>query len=561
MKKRAILVGLCVLLAGASAMIYIRWPFGQRNTGDGREVVMPSPWETHPSIYEHVKGHIVAGRTGLAEGGAALPDDEAFWGGSRFRWVPGGLDGAWAYHGSPEQPEALAASALDLIRPYCRSPSRRHKLSLYEWAQQHRTLEFADALLDALREEKRIDTARLHDLARSLAVESPDREPVKLGVVVLGLFGGQRDRDVFRTLGRHDEFTLFCVVALANTSDKPEDDLWELAKNVSGWGRVQAVRRLAETRSPRIKDWLLREGYRNSVMYEYLAYTCATSGGLRPALEEDAIDEELMNAAGDIISALMAGGPAENMDDYADGAAVVEGYLRHMAPRASATEHLLVADRIKSWLSDQDADWKARQSRGWTQDRRASLLASCDGILRRPIWQSRISTELQSEDEEVFHRAAQAADVLGMDTWQCHWDRLRKSPLKSGRWFHVMKRCDERRVRQVIALAQQSLPLEDIGSGPADEMGIRKQYEPHRCLDFVLQDLGRFPGHGVPLIEVGLRSPVVRNRTMALPALSQWGPDKWPKGIDRMLRDALAKEPEADLKEKMHKVLDGKSLD
>jgi hypothetical protein len=40
---------------------------------------------------------------------------------------------------------------------------------------------------------------------------------------------------------------------------------------VAGWGRIQTVRRLAGTQDPQIKAWLLRHGFRNQIMDEYLA--------------------------------------------------------------------------------------------------------------------------------------------------------------------------------------------------------------------------------------------------------------------------------------------------
>ena len=46
----------------------------------------------------------------------------------------------------------------------------------------------------------------------------------------------------------------------------------------------ELVERLADTQAHDIKRWLVREGYRNTIMYEYLAYTCATAGALAEEL-------------------------------------------------------------------------------------------------------------------------------------------------------------------------------------------------------------------------------------------------------------------------------------
>jgi hypothetical protein len=65
------------------------------------------------------------------------------------------------------------------------------------------------------------------------------------------------------------------------------------------------------------------------VMEEYLAYTCATAGGLQAALSEDAVDRELLTSSGELLAALIRGGPAQDINDYADGARVIELFLGH----------------------------------------------------------------------------------------------------------------------------------------------------------------------------------------------------------------------------------------
>ena len=50
-----------------------------------------------------------------------------------------------------------------------------------------------------------------------LASQSRARNAVKLGIALLGLVKGADNRDLLMTLGRHEEFTLFSAVALANS--------------------------------------------------------------------------------------------------------------------------------------------------------------------------------------------------------------------------------------------------------------------------------------------------------------------------------------------------------
>ena len=395
--------------------------FGTKPGGDDLPDSMP--WDQRPSIYDHVRSHVDPATSGLTEGGETLPDEERNHDGSQIRWAAGAMDGVATHHLGPGEQDEHVRKAVDLVLAFCGEPTAANKAALYQNIIDENTVSIIDPVIEALASQERIDHQRLYELASSFVIEAADREPVKFGIAILGLFQETGNEELFQTLGRHDEFTLFCAVALANSSEAPDHALWTLAKNVVGWGRIQVVERLAQTNNEQVKDWLLREGYRNSVMYEYLAYTCATAGGLRAALSDDDVDRGLLTSAGDILQALIAGGPAESIDDYEDGALVAEMFLRHIEKTAETIGDFLHVTSIKDYLGDEDADWDSRSERGWTVERRSELLAVCDSILSRPDWTVQIGGSLLSDDENEFHQANQAAQVLGIDTWDHHWQR------------------------------------------------------------------------------------------------------------------------------------------
>jgi hypothetical protein len=516
------------------------------------------PWDRRPSIYEHIKAHVRSDRKGLAEGGETLSDEERIAAKSRLRWVAGAMDGVATHHagcGNTDQASQLIA----LVRGYWASPTVMNKAKVYAFLMENGTVSLVDPLLESLREQTDVNHDRVYDLAKSLATESPDREPVKFGISVLGLYGQEQDIEIFRTLGRHEELTLFCAVALGNTCDDAEAELRELAEHVHGWGRIHLVERLARTENPDIKDWLLREGYKNSVMNEYLAYPCAVGGGLLAALESDEVDDDLLCSAAEIIQALIAGGPAQDMDQYEDGAVVAQLFLNHMETQGSALGEFLAVSAIRSFLSDEEADWQAGGKRGWTPEKRDEMVQQCSAIIQRPVWRDRVLAGLGSSAEEEFQTADRAALVLQIDTWPFHWDRLKEGPSQSIRWWGVMRDCNDNRIADVVALAEMTLALQELANGPGTELGFGPA--PHGCLCFILQELGRFPGHGVRLIEAGLRSPFIRARTQALKALSEWGKAKWPASTFPLLNEAYEREPDQHVKRRIGNVIAGRPLD
>jgi hypothetical protein len=513
------------------------------------------PWQGAASIHEHIKKHLLPGG-GLDAGGERLPDEKDDGG---MKWVAGGLDGAFGHHGAGGSEKDRARMLYRTLSVALDDAAPAKLKKLYDYLLDGAVLDFIDPLLALITEKQALDAGRLHQLAVWLAEKSPDRGPVKLAIALLGVIPASDHSDLLLTLGRHEEFTLYVAVALSNRQGaQAEGKLFELAKSVNGWGRISTVERLAKTNDPTIKAWMLREGFRNSIMNEYLAYRCASTGGLRRELERESVDPPLLRGAGDIIRALITGGPAENIDDYADGAIVVERYLQHLGGEPKELRQLLVVNHIDRFVGE-EADWSAREKRGWTPALRTALREKAAALKRLPHWHELIAAGLTSKDRVSFFEADEAAQALGIDSWDHHFSRL-EAGADDG-WFFVMRTDDPSRIDRVVALAEKLIPLDGIATGPAEEMGLGAAWTNHCQLDFVLQDLRRFPGKGWSLIRAGIRSPVIRNRHMALRALSPWGVERWPSGAEGILRSALAIEPNKGVREKIDLLLAGKPIE
>ena len=549
-----VMVGIAVLL-GMFAMGWF-WKSKKATTWDLESA--GHPWEPGAApIYEHIRAHIFPGALGLSEGGDRLPDEKDD---GKLKWVAGGIDGTFVRHGGDGSERHRTEMLHRAIRAVLGAASSENLTTLYDQLLHDRVLGLIDPLLERIATQQTVELTRLEHLAVWLAKNSPDREPVKFAIALLGVVPAADHADLLLTLGRHEEFTLYAAVALSNSlGQNAESHLFELAKHVDGWGRIEIIERLAATNDAKIKAWMLREGYKNSVMYEYLAYTCASVGDLRRELAQPSIDPILLAGAGDIIEALINGGPAQDMDDYADGAFVVERYLHHVGAAPRDLKQLLAMKSILGFLDENNAAWQARETRGWTSTLRASLRAKIRELKALPDWEEAVTAGFKSEDDLTFNTAFLAARALGLDPWDQYFARLKSG--KYDGWYHVMQTEDAARIDLVVALAEQVMPLDKISTGPATEMGLGLQWTHHGHLDFVLQDLRRFPGKGWPLIRTGIRSPVIRNRHMALRALSTWGKDKWPAGAEELLVSSLQDDPDQDVRGEIKTLLAGKQIE
>ncbi|MEW2355946.1 hypothetical protein [Spirillospora sp. NPDC029432] len=461
-----------------------------------------------------------------------------------MRWAPGARDGVLTHHwgggADPGELERLSAALM------AAAAGESGPEAVADAAAELSVVALVDDLLSRVVSAD-VDAERVYDLAYTLATTERRREPVKLGIALLGLFDAAHHRDELLVLGRHDEFTLFAMVALGNGDAGVEDVLWPLARQVEGWGRIHLVERLAGSEDPRLREWILREGFRNDVMNEYLAGIAAETGDLAGALAGEP-DDELLYAAGDILAALAdRSGPMEGMPGYADGERAAGLFLGHMATRANDLRHFLAVHDLRAYA---EGAWP-------------DLAARCTEILDRPLWTGLAGQGLRAGDEKEFGLAARACRILEVPALEAHLDRLRtRDPFDATGWWYAAEEAGRRgRIDTVADLAAELLPLDRIAAGPADEAGGGPEFRPHACLDHLLQALGERPGTGAPLVSAALASPVVRNRNMAVRTLHAWGEAAWPAGMRDEAAAALAREPDDGVRGRLQALLDGRPID
>ena len=532
----------------------MNFPFFNRDKWD-IESINP-PWRNRPSIYQHILANVRPGEPGLGDQGDLLPDDEIVNAGQELRWAPGALDGVFGHHAGNSEATETANKILESFRTLARKTTYENASSLYSLLLEHPTLSYVDHLLEAVITSSDLNLKRIHTIAQWLATGAADREPVKCAIALLGVFPGGHDRDLLLTLGRHEDFTLFVAVAIKNSDNDSELTLWSLACLVNGWGRIHIIERLTETRDEQIKAWMLREGYKNGIMYEYTALICARTGELLPALRGPEPDDKVLTGAGSILTALIAGrgGPTDGIEAYEDGAEVTELYLSHLQERDIDVQGFVDINTIEQFIKDESGELDP--ALGWRQ-RSERLLSLTNAILSRPDWEQKVREGLDSENDQTFWPATQAARLLNIDAWDVYFERLKRG---EDRWYFTVQTNDPERIDRVIEFAEETLPLQMIASGPADSMGIGPEFRHHSALDFVLQDLRRFPGKGWALIQAGLQSPTVRNRNMAVQALAAWDRTAWPFEAEALLKRAIDLEPNDATRAMMVKALAGESL-
>lgn len=458
------------------------------------------------------------------------------------RWAPGALDGVTIKHfglGSDEDPSAAIITALEKTLQH-RLPA--DTAQLYRLLNDSSPLNYIDALLTALPARQNISASALNELTVWLAMNSPDTNVVKAVMALLAFFPSQQSLQILTVLGRHDEFTLYSIVALRSMlAPQDYERAWfELAQRVDGWGRIHLIERLPEPLSPEVRHWLLRTGYSNSVMFEYTAWECATYGQLLEALKEEQ-DDALLCGAAEMFQAMIAGEPGQGIAAYYQAPDAFLYYLQALLAKPAADPlHYLVTRDIRE---------QAEDSAFCDDAFRHQLIELADRILAQSEWHAAIANALAGDDVYRFNLAIRASRLRNQNPWPAIYQR-QSSDSQASHWYQLMQTDDVQNIVKVVELAQQQFDLTAIASGPALCNGVGREWQAHHALDFVLQDLKRFPGIGAEVLKAGLQSPLIRNRNMAINALLEWAPEQLRPDLT-FLESCLAHEPDESVHERL----------
>jgi len=491
-----------------------------------------------------------SGRGPLPEGAHPLPDEPEPQP-NQIRFSAGAVDAVIAGESEGQGPLAAAAAVLELLRS---KPSQRGLSAVVDRLAEAGDPANVDRLIEAVA-NGRPPRDRLAALARWLCRHGTRREVVKAGIALLGVSGTETDVALITRLGLLEELTLYALVAFQNLLPNSERAVFNLAQQVRGWGRVQAVRRLRDTSDEEIRRWLLYGGYENDVMIEETAFVAATVGELRRRLDEAADDSELVDHAGELLSALAMGGPAEDLSDYADTGPALSAYLRLMEQATPSLRRLHHLVGIAAYLSEDldDNPHLDATSRG-------QLHTKVEAILARPEWVPMVREVLESDDAREVAGVVGVAEWLGVETRPVLWNWLAREPLDGFFWYRLIVGASREEMRRLVDAAAALLPLDQLATGPGDELGLGREYEADNCLGYVLQGVREFPGEGWGAISVGLRNRVVRNRNQALRAFSGWPRNQWPEDAEDVLQKAFWNEPRDDVRARIRALIDGVPL-
>lgn len=257
--------------------------------------------------------------------GFSLPEPE---GGRQIRYADGAMDGISLYHMPRKQIDEAGMSLMS--RAVWAAAAGEHEEADLDFAELGKTMR-AVGVIDQLQGyimeyAAQLPAEAVFQSALYLMVNSADRESVKFGLSMMELFGEPEEevRQIIRTLGLSDEFTIFSVWNMLKW-ENGNQEIFDLIRKVRGWGRIHALQRL-KPETPEISEWILLNGIDNDVMEAYSALPAWTKADVYRRLRKPMTQEEF-EAIGRILQALLDEGPVAGISKVLHASEDILRYL------------------------------------------------------------------------------------------------------------------------------------------------------------------------------------------------------------------------------------------
>ena len=423
------------------------------------------------SIYELIKNSI-QNNGELPEDFKLPPKDP-----NGVPWADGAMDGVYIYHTvrKEEDIEALKNIVFQISEgKFEEAQTNLDKLDFSMVSRRYSLLNWI------VQEEEKINLNNLYEFATLQLTTSKNIELIKFCLSVLTIVNIETDKDTIekvKLLALSDEFTLYCLDILVCCLDilvqleDSNEEIFEIAKKVKGWGRIYSIEYLQATNN-KIKEWMLEEGCHNYVLPAYTAYTCAEKINLIEILNQDKISNKKFNDISYLMNALLDEEAITGISNLEDRELLIERYLEKAKTLASTEEDYYAVITLKEYIKN-------------NKEINNELIKICDEILNSENTRNNVK-ELLKEGYGY-----NIAKYLGIDIDKYILEYLQDNPLKNP--YIVFNISERENMKKLVSLIEKKLTLEKLEGAPTDKFYSKNEKnKEYIFLDTIIKKLGNF---------------------------------------------------------------------
>lgn len=208
----------------------------------------------------------------------------------------------------------------------------------------------------------RTDHADIRDFGVFLCENACSVQAAKLGLAMIGFFGGEDSKPLVKRFCPFEEFTYFALKTLRSvTKDSGEFNGYcvTLLEKLSGWGKVAAILELPDRiEDDGLKKRILTSGAANDIGLYVTSAECAIKGGLKALMLEsehahEPLEKPLADGICDVFDGLFQAEKIKDADSFSevpDMGTIIASFKE--AYRNGAFDNAAEAPRIAKQLSE-----------------------------------------------------------------------------------------------------------------------------------------------------------------------------------------------------------------
>ena len=115
------------------------------------------------------------------------------------------------------------------------------KIEFYNLLKKFPIINYHRNFIDEISKRRIVVTPQIKELGRWMVMEAPDREVVKMGIIILGISHDVDSIPLLKSIAKHGEFTYYVGLALYELTPQWDLMLIDIIEPLYYWGRVMAV--------------------------------------------------------------------------------------------------------------------------------------------------------------------------------------------------------------------------------------------------------------------------------------------------------------------------------
>ena len=491
------------------------------------------------SIYELISDNIINGKL---DENFTIPDDSE----GPVKFAAGAMDGMCVYHMRPYEMTTEDYNILEKsVAAVAKGDFEQTDKLWAELGKSARAIQVVDQFQQYIQEHAdEIDVATAYPCVFDIVCKSNNKESIKFALEFMELLDTSQDfiMDVVRTIGLSDEFTIFSAWIMRGW-DNGNNELFELAQKVDGWGRIHIIE-LLEPDTEEIRKWLLTEGTKNDVVYAYSALTCWEKSDARQRLCSSDLSYEEYCGLLTLADALLDEGPVWGISKIENADDILSDIVSRANEFTLSIDDYETIRRISVATGDEDNYPLAKQS--------------CDDVLFSD------RCRLTVEKAITEGKGIELASLLDIDYKESLMLSLEKD-FHNNRFYCDKLLGDDVYTERVLDVFRNNLPFEEMVGEPQDSIAVGKDFESSMTYQVLLQYLRDKPFVGTDIVLKGFQCRTLTCRNAALACVKKWVKlKKMPlKELSPELFEAVSElypaEPNENASETLKELLEGKT--